>query len=101
MSLTSGQEKTEVFTPANDDRMLSLAALSQGTMANDDLTFRGVVISISLLMNADDTFLKAPVSGTLGKSNGHSSNLGSFNEKIVIAVRKLFIIPWQSFCDAF
>ena len=66
MSLTSGQEKTEVSATANDDRALSLMALSEGTMANDDLDFRGVRVgnSISLLVNADETFLSASVSLT-------------------------------------
>ena len=62
-SLISGPEKTDVLATAADDRSLLLpAALLVGTMANDDLDFRGVACSISLMVKADFTFSSAPMS---------------------------------------
>ena len=40
----------------------SAAAVSRGMTENDDLDFRGVTGSFSPFVNADETFLKAPVS---------------------------------------
>ena len=50
-SLTSGQVNTEVSVNAADELTLSSTFLSggtEGTMANEDLDFRGVTISSSL-----------------------------------------------------